>query len=134
METLASQLQGVRTAQAGDGGRDQLADLLFVVGVMLNPYGPVRNRTCSASTLRRPEMAGVTIAVWEKRLNFPLVVFHGAAASCAHQNRHVINLDRTNCKELPAVIDRAGGVPARRSQLQAQDGGKPLDIEERIEH
>ncbi len=67
-------------------------------------------------------MAGVTIAVWEKRLNFPLVEFQGAAASCAHQNRHVINLDSTHCKELPAFVDCAGGVPARRSQLQAQDG------------
>jgi hypothetical protein len=27
-------------------------------------------------------MAGVTMAVWEKRLNLPLVVFQGAAAAC----------------------------------------------------
>lgn len=31
--------------------------------------------TCRASTLRRPEMAGVTMAVCEKRLNLPFVVF-----------------------------------------------------------
>jgi hypothetical protein len=43
----------------------------------------VMNHTCIASLLRMPEMAGVTIAVWEKRLNLPLVVFHGAAAFCA---------------------------------------------------
>jgi hypothetical protein len=43
-------------------------------------HSPVR--TCSASLLRMPEMAGVTMAVCEKRLNLPLVVFHAPAAFC----------------------------------------------------
>ena len=38
--------------------------------------------TCSASTLRKPEMAGWTMAVWEKRLNLPLVVFQAPADFC----------------------------------------------------
>ena len=41
-----------------------------------------QGRTCSASTLRKPEMAGVTMAVWEKRLNLPLVVFQTPADCC----------------------------------------------------
>ena len=48
--------------------------------------------TCSASLLRKPEMPGVTMAVCEKRLNLPLVVFQGAAAACRrgwkHRQRH----------------------------------------------
>jgi predicted aconitase with swiveling domain len=46
-----------------------------------------QGRTVSASLLRRPEMAGVTMAVWEKRLNLPLVVFHAPAAFCGGQVR-----------------------------------------------
>jgi hypothetical protein len=59
-----------------------VAALLQALCTTQQQQAPRLRRTCSASLLRMPEMAGVTMAVCEKRSKLPLVVFQGAAAFC----------------------------------------------------